>query len=120
MKGDAVVVEEGYESSEVLVVSTIESDRNWILDSGCSFYMTPHRDWFEMFQSVNNGQVLLGNNKSCEIQGIGTVRIKMFDGIERVLQQVRYIPGLKRNLVSLGTLDVRGYTYKASGGAIKG
>ena len=43
----------------------------------------------------------------------------MFDGIERVLQQVRYIPGLKRNLVSLGTLDARGYTYKASGGAIR-
>ena len=63
--------------------------------------------------------MLLGNNKSCEIQGIGTVRIKMFDGIERVLQQVRYIPGLKRNLVSLGTLDARGYTYKASGGAIR-
>ena len=40
----------------------------------------------------------------------------MFDG---VMQQVRYIPGLKRNLVSLGTLDARGYTYKASGGAIR-
>ena len=32
MKGDVAVVEEGYESSEVLVVSTTESNRNWILD----------------------------------------------------------------------------------------
>ena len=32
MKGDVAVVEEGYKSSEVLVVSTTESNRNWILD----------------------------------------------------------------------------------------
>ena len=43
----------------------------------------------------------------------------MFDGVERILQQVRYISGLKRNLVSLCTLDARRYTYKASGGAIR-
>ena len=67
MKEDATFVEEGYESSKVLVVSTTELDRNWILDSGCFFRMTPHRDWFETFQSVKDCQVLLGNNKSCEI-----------------------------------------------------
>ena len=77
------------------------------------------KDWFETFQSVKGGQVLLGNNKSCKIMGIGTVRIKQFDGVERILQQVRYILGLKRNPVSLGTLDARGYTYKALGGAIR-
>ena len=41
------------------------------------------------------------------------------DGVEKVLQQVRYIPGLKRNLISLGTLDVKGYLYKAFGGMLK-
>lgn len=61
----------------------------------------------------------MGNNKSCEVLGIGTVRIKRHDGIERVLQEVRYIPGLKRNLISLGTLDVKGFNYKAFGGVLR-
>ena len=57
----------------------------------------------------------MGNNKICEVLGIGTVRIIMHDGVERVLQQVRHVPGLKRNFISLGTLDVKWYSYKASG-----
>ena len=43
----------------------------------------------------------------------------MHDEIERVPQQVRYIPILKRNIVSLGTLDVKGYSYKAFGGVMR-
>ena len=58
----------------------------------------------------------MGNNKCCEVKGVGTMRIKMHDSIERLLQQVRYIPSLKRNLISLGTLDMNGYSYKALGG----
>ena len=61
---------------------------------------------------------MLGNNKCCEIKGVGTVRIKFHDGIERVLSQVRYIPSLRRNLISLGTLDEIGYSYKATGGVL--
>ena len=42
------------------------------------------------------------------MKGIGTVRIKMFDGIVRELKEVRYAPQLKRNLISVGTLETLG------------
>ena len=29
--------------------------------------------------------MILGNKKSCEVVGIGTMRIKMHDGVERIL-----------------------------------
>ena len=112
-------MQDGYDSSDVLVVSTSESDKSWILDSGCSFHMTPNRDWFESFEQLKGGQFILRNNKCYEIKRIGTVRLKLHDGAERVLQEVRFIPGLKRNLISLGTLDQKGYSYKASGGVLK-
>ena len=63
--------------------------------------------------------VLLGNNRPCKIQGIGSVRIKMYDGVERLLTQVRYIPELKRNLISLGVLDELGYSIKMECGSLK-
>lgn len=43
----------------------------------------------------------------------------MYDGMEWILNNVRYIPELKRNLISLGTLDSNGYSYKVIGGVLK-
>ena len=43
----------------------------------------------------------------------------MKDGSSFVLENVRYIPELKRNLISLGTLDREGYTVKMQNGRVK-
>nr|GEX62887.1 retrotransposon protein, putative, Ty1-copia subclass [Tanacetum cinerariifolium] len=50
---------------------------------------------------------------------IGSIQIKMFNGVVRTLTEVRYVPGLKRNLISLSTLDLKGYKYSAVGGVLK-
>jgi hypothetical protein len=81
--------------------------------------MSPKRDWFTTYESVNGGSVLMGNNVACKIVGIGTIRIRMHDGIMRTLTNVRHIPDLKKNLISLGTLDSLGYKYYGEGGVIR-
>ena len=43
----------------------------------------------------------------------------MYDGNERLLKNVRIIPELKRNCISLGTLDQIGYAFKAENGVLK-
>jgi hypothetical protein len=45
--------------------------------------MSPKRDWFTTYESVNGGLVLMGNDVACKIVGIGTIRIRMHDGIVR-------------------------------------
>ena len=47
----------------------------------------------------------MGNNLVCKVVGISIIRIKMHDGIVRTLTNVRHVPKLKKNLVSLRTLD---------------
>jgi len=42
------------------------------------------------------------------MKGIGTVLIKMFDGIMRELKNVMYVPQLKMNLISIGALTALG------------
>ena len=37
-----------------------------------------------------------GNRDACQIEGIDTIRIKLFDGMIGELNNVRYIPQLKR------------------------
>ena len=57
------------------------------------------------FESVDGGNVTMGNNTTCKVVGAGSVKMKMFDGMVRTLTDVRYVPSLKKNLISLGTLD---------------
>ena len=47
----------------------------------------------------------MSDDHPCNVEGMSTVRIKMFDGIVRELKEVRYVPQLKRNLISVGALE---------------
>ncbi|KAG8481139.1 hypothetical protein CXB51_025904 [Gossypium anomalum] len=88
--GEADVVED-YSDGELLVASVNDSkvSEEWILDSGCTFHMSPNRDWFTTYETVSEGVVLMGNNASCKIAGVGTIKVKMFDGVVRTLSDVR-------------------------------
>ena len=50
---------------------------------------------------------------------MGNIRVKMFDGGIRMLCDVRHAPNLRENMISLGTLDSKGFNYKSSNGVIK-
>ncbi|XP_073099673.1 uncharacterized protein [Elaeis guineensis] len=63
--------------------------------------------------------VLMGNHTACKLIEIGTMKIKMFDGVMRILTNVRYVPTLRKSLISLGTLDENGCSYSGSNGVIK-
>jgi len=78
-----------------------------------------HRNWFSTYQSIDDDVVFMGNDISCKIVGIGSIRVKMYDGIVRTLTNVRHVPELKKNLISLGVLDFGGYKCKTQGGLLK-
>jgi hypothetical protein len=81
--------------------------------------MCPNMQWFETFKSCNGGTVMMGNDARCKVIGIGNIKVKMFDGVVRTLTNVRYVPDLKKNLISLRTLDSLGYGYLANDGVMK-
>ncbi|KAL6339330.1 hypothetical protein AAG906_028057 [Vitis piasezkii] len=59
-EGDVAVILDGHDSTEVLNMAEVDSSKEWILDSGCSFHMCPIKAWFEDFKEVDGGHVLLG------------------------------------------------------------
>ena len=73
----------------------------WLLDSACSHHMCFNRDWFDTYQSVDGKFVFMGANFPNKVMGIGTVRIKMHDGVIRTLANVRHVPDMENNLISL-------------------
>nr|GEW34573.1 retrotransposon protein, putative, Ty1-copia subclass [Tanacetum cinerariifolium] len=110
---------EGYDNGDLLMTVSEERYLEWIMDSGGSYHITPKRDFLFDFKEFNGGTILLGDNRSCAIMRTGKVRVQMKDGSSFVLGNVRYILELKRNLISLGTLDREGYTVKLQNGRVK-
>jgi len=47
---------------------------------------------------------------------MGDISLKLHDNKIRILTGVRYVSGLKRNLISLSTLDELGFSYKIENG----
>ena len=92
---------------------------SWILDSAHLFRMTSNKDWFDTYRSVNSGIVNMANGAYFKIAGIGNIRIKMFDGMIRTLCDVRHVPEIEKNLISLGILNSNGHGYKSEGGVMK-
>lgn len=45
--GNATVVEDDYESFDFPLVSSSDSSKEWIMDSACTWHMTPNKDVFE-------------------------------------------------------------------------
>ncbi|GJX31053.1 retrotransposon protein, putative, ty1-copia subclass [Tanacetum coccineum] len=109
----------GYDNGDLLMAVSEERFLEWIMNSSGSFHMTPKRGFLFDFKEFNGGTVLLGDNRACAIMGIGKVRVRTKDGSSFMLENVRYIPELKRNLISLGTLNREGYTMKLQNGRVK-
>ena len=90
----------------------------WILDCACSFHICYILEFFSSY-SVSNGSVLMGNDHPCRIEGIGSVKIQMFDGTVRTVSGVRYIPDMRKNLISLGMLDANGHQWSVVDGVLQ-
>ena len=92
---------------------------SWLLDSGASHHMCPHRNWFTSYEDVNGSYVFMSNNVSCQTIGMGNIRIKMYDNTVRTLISVIHVSDLKKKLISLGVLDSNGYKFIGQNGVLK-
>ncbi|KAL2526686.1 Integrase catalytic domain-containing protein [Abeliophyllum distichum] len=91
----------------------------WLLDSGCTFHMTPNINMFCSYTNVNSGNVVMGNNVACKVIGIGNIRVKFDTGFVYLLENVRHIPELSKNLISIGTLEDSKFVGKFGDGCFK-
>lgn len=63
--------------------------------------------------------MFLGNDHALEIVGVGTVKIKMYDGTICTILMVRHAKGFKKNLLSIRQLDDLRCKIHTQGGMLK-
>ena len=105
-----------------VVISSLVSDKmasKWIADSGASVHMTSQKSSFCMFKPFMVPiPIQVGNGEIIEAVGEGTINIEIYRGYDWVrgaLENVWYVPKLKRNLMSIGQTVSKGYTFRANG-----
>ncbi|GJZ53201.1 retrovirus-related pol polyprotein from transposon TNT 1-94, partial [Tanacetum coccineum] len=105
---------------EALTVVKNDEMTELVMDSGGSYHMTHMRDFLYDFKGFDSGSVQLGDNRTCTIKGTGKVKIQLHDRSSFILEDVMYVPGLKRSLISLGTLEKGGLYYEDADGYNQG
>nr|GEX49786.1 retrovirus-related Pol polyprotein from transposon TNT 1-94 [Tanacetum cinerariifolium] len=92
----------------------------WLFDTGATFHMSARREWFHQYKPISGGGSMYScNYHELKIIGIGSIMVKMHDGTVRIIQDVRHMEGLKKNLLSLGQLDDLGCKVEIENKIIK-
>nr|GEU96356.1 retrovirus-related Pol polyprotein from transposon TNT 1-94 [Tanacetum cinerariifolium] len=93
-------------------------EKIWLLDSACSYHITPHREWFSNFEE-HEEVVYTADETPITAYGIGSVRSQNKDETIVTLKGVCYSPKLKNGLISVGTLESKGFEVRAKDGVMK-
>ncbi|MCO5562234.1 hypothetical protein L7F22_015860 [Adiantum nelumboides] len=81
----------------------------WYFDSGTSRHITSRKDLFSSLDAAPAGKkVTCANNASYPIKGVGKILITISDGSDLCLPDVLYVPGIKKNLLSVSSLAKNG------------
>ena len=88
------------------------------------FHTIPHREIIQNYIAGDFGKVYLADGSALDVVGMGDVRILLPNRFVWLLEKVRHIPELRRNLILVGQLDDEGHailfvgsTWKVTKGA---
>ena len=95
--------------SDDCVVNFMSHETNWVIDSGASFHVTSRVDFFTSYTEGDYGCVRMGNKGLSKIIGMGNICLETNLGCKLLLKDVRHVPDIRLNLISIGRLDDEGY-----------
>jgi hypothetical protein len=82
----------------------------WLIDSGASKHMTGQRNILSCVSENKFSQkVTLGDDYQYPIKGVGESNHKLNSGNSLKMKDILYVPGLKKNLLSISYLEKKGF-----------
>jgi transposase InsO family protein len=83
----------------------LEEDHEWIIDSGASRHFSGNAQVFNSLEpSSLGGTAVSAGGHSHPIQGQGSINLSSSNGEIKRISSVYYVPGLNRNLLSVGQI----------------
>uniref|UniRef100_A0A2N9HLW0 Integrase catalytic domain-containing protein n=1 Tax=Fagus sylvatica TaxID=28930 RepID=A0A2N9HLW0_FAGSY len=91
----------------------------WVIDSAASYHVTLRREFFTSYKAGNLGRVKMGNKSYADIVRISDICVETNTGYTLKLKDVRHIPDMRLNLISVSVLDKEGYESHLGNGKWK-
>ena len=82
-----------------------DDDVEWVIDSTASYHVMSIKEFFTSYKSGDLGTVKMGNSSHSKIIGMGDICIETSIGCTLILKDVRHVPNLRLNLISVSALD---------------
>ena len=79
------------------------------MDSRASFHTTLHQKIIQNYVAGDFGKMYLADGTALDVVGMRDVQIFLPSGSVWLLEKVRHILDLRRNLISVGQLDNEGH-----------
>eukprot|EP00253_Pinus_taeda_P008421 PITA_08421 len=87
----------------------------WLIDSGASRHFTGYKEVLHnLVEKETNLEIVLGEDMKYPVKGVGNVSLKLNQGNMIHLQDVLYVPDLKKNMVSISAMEDKGYNVTFS------
>ena len=92
----------------------------WLIDSGASRHFTGYKEvLYNLVEKETNLEIILGDDMKYPVKGVGNISLKLNQGNMIHLQDVLYVPDLKKNLVSISAMEDKGYKVTFSDGKVR-
>lgn len=91
--------------------SNVPTDSDtWLIDSGASRHLIGYREnHSNLIEKDTHLQVIIDDDACYFVKAVGTTSFHLNLGIPLHLSDVLFVPGIKRNLISISTLEDKGY-----------
>lgn len=87
-----------------------DDDVAWWFDSGATSHVCKDRRWFKEFRPIDDGSIVkMGNVATEPILGLGCVNLVFTSGKSLYLDNVLFVPGIRKNLLSGMVLNNCGF-----------
>lgn len=97
----------------VVETGLVTAGKEWILDSGASKHMTPHKHLFNNYtETTDYAPITVASGHRLDVVGVGSIDV---GGVR--LDEVRHVPGLAYSLISVQCLTSQGWRITFEGGS---
>jgi len=108
--GEALASQFEFEFSLITCMVSSIMGSVWYLYSGASFHMTSEKKLFtDMEEKYLHKHIEMGDDGKYSVIGLDMITFQREHGAPLTLKNFIYVPGLKKNLVSIAMLEDRGY-----------
>jgi hypothetical protein len=85
------------------------NDNTWLIDNGASRCIISSRNHLTDFvEKETHLHVVFGNDAKYYVKGVGTSTFQLDAYMKLQLKEVLYVPRMKRNIVSISSLEDKG------------